>query len=53
MSKRETLNIESMETILENNDEQIRNIRNLNEAHYTELQHRKKAIIVTYGCQMN
>ena len=53
MSKRETLNIESMETILENNDEHIRNIRNLNEAHYTELQHRKKAIIVTYGCQMN
>lgn len=53
MSKRETLGIESMESLLSKNDDHIRKVRSINDAHYTELHHRKKAITVTYGCQMN
>lgn len=53
MSKRETFEIESMESILTKNDEHIRAIKDINDAHYTELQHKKKAITITYGCQMN
>lgn len=53
MSKRETLNIESMETILNNNDACIRNIKDKTDQHFTETGHRKKVCIVTYGCQMN
>lgn len=53
MSKRETFEIQSMEELLDKNDSHIRNVRAINEAHYAQLQHRKKAITVTYGCQMN
>lgn len=53
MSKRETFEIHSMEELLDKNDSHIRNVRAINEAHYAQLQHRKKAITVTYGCQMN
>ena len=53
MSKRETFEIQSMEELLEKNDSHMRNVRAINEAHYAQLQHRKKAITVTYGCQMN
>ena len=53
MSKRETLGIESMESILSKNDEHIRSIKDINDAHFNETHHEKKAIIVTYGCQMN
>ncbi len=53
MSKRETFEIESMESILTKNDEHIRAIKDINDAHYTELQQKKKAITITYGCQMN
>lgn len=53
MSKREALGIESMETILSKNDEHIRSIKDINDAHFNETHHQKKAIIVTYGCQMN
>lgn len=53
MSKRETLHIESMETLLSNNDAHIRYIKHVNDQHFQELNQRRKAIIVTYGCQMN
>lgn len=53
MSKRETLHIESMETLLNNNDAHIRYIKQVNDQHYQELNQKRKAIIVTYGCQMN
>ena len=53
MSKREALNIESMETILNSNDECIRSIKDKTDQHFTETGHRKKVCIVTYGCQMN
>lgn len=53
MSKRETLNIESMETILNKNDESIRSIKDKIDQIQLETGHRKKVCIVTYGCQMN
>lgn len=53
MSKRETLHIESMETLLNTNDAHIRYIKQVNDQHYQELNQKRKAIIVTYGCQMN
>ncbi len=53
MSKRETFNIESMETLLTRNDDHIRAIKDINDAHFTEIHYRKKAITITYGCQMN
>lgn len=53
MSKRETLHIESMETILNRNDVCIRNIKTITDQHQLETGHRKKVCTVTYGCQMN
>jgi len=53
MSKREQFNIESMETLLMRNDSHIRAIKDINDAHFTEIHYRKKAITITYGCQMN
>ena len=53
MSKRESIGIESMDSILNKNDEHIRAIKDINDAHFNETHHMKKAIIVTYGCQMN
>ena len=53
MSKRETLNLVSVEELLNKNDEVIRNIREINDQFYREEGKQKKAIIVTYGCQMN
>lgn len=53
MSKRETIHIESMETLLNKNDSHIRYIKQVNDQHFQELNQKKKAIIVTYGCQMN
>ena len=53
MSKREALNLVSVEELLNKNDEVIRNIREINDQIYREEGKQKKAIIVTYGCQMN
>ncbi|GAU77020.1 tRNA (N6-isopentenyl adenosine(37)-C2)-methylthiotransferase MiaB [Fusibacter sp. 3D3] len=53
MSKRETLNLVSVEELLNKNDEVIRNIREINDQFHREEGKQKKAIIVTYGCQMN
>lgn len=53
MSKRENIGIESMDSILNKNDEHIRAVKDINDAHFNETHQLKKAIIVTYGCQMN
>lgn len=53
MSKRETLNLISVEDLLNRNDEVVRKIREINDQYYREQARQKKAIIVTYGCQMN
>ncbi|MBF4693620.1 tRNA (N6-isopentenyl adenosine(37)-C2)-methylthiotransferase MiaB [Fusibacter ferrireducens] len=53
MSNREILNMVSVEELLNKNDEIIRNIREINDQIYREEGKQKKAIIVTYGCQMN
>lgn len=53
MSKREMLNMVSVEELLNRNDEVIRNIKEINDQFYREEGNQKKAIIVTYGCQMN
>jgi len=42
-----------METLLTRNDDHIRAIKDINDAHFTEIHYRKKAITITYGCQMN
>lgn len=53
MSKRETLNIKSMDEIVNKNDESIRNIRNITDQYYMETGKRKRVLTQTYGCQMN
>ncbi len=53
MSKRESFQIESMEALQTRNDAHIRAIKDSNDAHFTEMHYRKKAITITYGCQMN
>lgn len=53
MSKREVFNIESVEEILNRNDEVIRNIKAINDQIFKESGHQKNAFTVTYGCQMN
>ena len=49
----ESAHIESVETILNRNDEVIRNIKVITDQTFMETGHRKKAIVLTYGCQMN
>jgi hypothetical protein len=44
MSKRETLNIESMDALLDKNDECVRNIKDIIDQHYIETGHRKKSM---------
>lgn len=53
MSKRESVNIESVENILNTNDEIIRKIREINDQYFFETGKRKKHLTITYGCQMN
>lgn len=58
MSKREVLHLdanhaESVDTILNRNDEMIRSIKTITDQTFMETGHRKKAIVLTYGCQMN
>ena len=53
MSKREMLDIKSMDEIVNKNDESIRNIRNITDQYYMETGKRKRVLTQTYGCQMN
>lgn len=53
MSKRETLNIGSVEDLMNKNDDMIRSIRHINDHMKQETGLQRKAIIKTYGCQMN
>ncbi len=53
MSKRETLNIGSVEDLMNKNDDMIRSIRHINDHMKQETGLQRKAIIKTYGCQVN
>lgn len=53
MSKRVNLEIESMEEILNRNDDVIRQIKSINTQMLNETGEVRNAVIVTYGCQMN
>lgn len=48
MSKRENIGIESMDSILNKNDEHIRAVKDINDAHFNETHQLKKAIIEKY-----
>ena len=53
MSNRVPASIQSVESILAENDAKIREIRTMVDQSFEETGHRKKACVKTYGCQMN
>lgn len=53
MSKREPINIESVQDILNKNDEIMARVKDMNDQHFTETGRRRRVSTHTYGCQMN
>jgi tRNA-2-methylthio-N6-dimethylallyladenosine synthase len=53
MSNRVPISIQSVESILEENDVKIREIKASVDQYFEETGYRKRACIKTYGCQMN
>jgi hypothetical protein len=52
MSNRVPISIQSVESILEENDVKIREIKASVDQYFEETGYRKRACIKTYGCQM-